>query len=233
MEGLEKIKKEVEETKKLNSAYIPILQNISPGEIQNCENIQDFSKHLVTEWLAKYNFKYWNKHSDGRDVTEDERCSRAKEIATDLCSQSRWLTHGRSIKIDDLEKLKVQITDYSNNAELNEAIIRYYTLLRMSFETSMIYKIFETTDSQIYRFVATVQSVPPNQKSLIIDVPCLKCKHKLKVQFNLERNVRLEEGTIPYPISTDSIDCPKCSEKINLLSIRQQIESQTGKKVVA
>jgi len=232
LEGLEKIKNEVEGTKKLNPAYIPILQNISPGEIQNCENIQDFSKHLVTEWLAKYKFKYWDKHSDGRGVTEGERCSRAKEIATELCSQSRWLTHGRSIKIDDLEKLRVKITDYGKDAELNEAITRYYILLRMSFERSMTYKIFETADSQIYRFFAPMQPAPQDQKSLMIDGSCPKCKRKIKVQANLEKNVPLEEGATAYPISTDSVNCPECDEKINLLPLRQNIESQTGKKVV-
>ena len=94
LEGFEKIKNIAETNKRLNPAYIPMLQNISPGEIQNCENIQCFSKHLVTEWLAKYKFKYWNAHSDGRDVTEKERRDRAEEIADDLCSQSKWLTHG-------------------------------------------------------------------------------------------------------------------------------------------
>jgi ClpP class serine protease len=49
LEGLEKIKKEVLDTGKLNPAYIPILQNISPGEIQHCENAQAFSRTLVRE----------------------------------------------------------------------------------------------------------------------------------------------------------------------------------------
>ena len=187
---------------------------------------------MVTEWLARYKFKYWDKHSDGRDVTEEERCSRAKEIATDLCSQSRWLTHGRSIKIDDLEKLKVKITDYSKNAKLNEVITRYYTLLRMSFESSTIYKIFETADSQIYRFMAPVQPALQNQGNLSFAISCPKCKHNLKVQANLKKNMPLEAGAIAYPVLTDSVDCPKCRKKINLLPLRQQIESQFGTKVV-
>lgn len=202
------------------------------GEIQNCENIQNFSKHLVTEWLAKYKFKYWNRHSDGRDVTAEERYSRAQEIATQLCSQSRWLTHRRSIKIDDLEDLRVQITDYGTDRSLNDAITRYYTLLRMSFERSAIYKIFETPKSQIYRFVAAVQPTARTQESLIIDGSCPKCKHKLKVQANLEENVPLAENAIAYPIHTDLIDCPKCGERINLASFRQNIESQTGRRLV-
>ncbi len=101
----------------------------------------------------------------------------------------------------------------------------------MSFESSAIYKIFETADSQIYRSVAPVRPAPQNQKSLIIDGSCTKCKHKLKVQINLEKNMPLE-GAIAYPVSTNSIDCPECGEKTNLLPFRQQIESQTGKKVV-
>ncbi len=80
--------------------------------------------------------------------------------------------------------------------------------------------------------MVAVQFVPQNAKSLIIDGSCPKCKHKLKVQVNLEKNVALEEGAIAYPVSTDSTDCPKCSEKINPVSFRQQIELQFGKKVV-
>ena len=40
LEGFDKIKKEVIKEGKLNPAYIPILQNISPGEIQHCKNAQ-------------------------------------------------------------------------------------------------------------------------------------------------------------------------------------------------
>lgn len=232
LEGFEKIKKIAEENKRLNPAYIPMLQNISPGEIQNCENIQCFSKHLVTEWLAKYKFKYWSTHSDGRNVTEGERRERAKSIADDLCSQSKWLTHGRSIKINDCEDLQIKITDYGRNAELDDAITRYYTLLRMSFENSAIYKIFETADSQIYRFFTPIPSPANTQKRLVVEVSCLNCKHNLKVQLNLTKNMPLEADAIAYPVLTDSIDCPKCGTKINLASLRQQIESQTGRSVV-
>lgn len=51
----------VEETGQLNRAYVPILQDISPGEIQSCENAQKFSSTLVTKWLAQYKFKQWVK----------------------------------------------------------------------------------------------------------------------------------------------------------------------------
>ena len=51
LEGLDKIKTEVAARGTLNRAYIPILQNISPGEIQDCENA------LVQPGLNKPNFR--------------------------------------------------------------------------------------------------------------------------------------------------------------------------------
>lgn len=55
LEGLEKIKDEVEknENKKLNLAYVPILQNISPGEIQACENALNFAKKTRNRMAIK------------------------------------------------------------------------------------------------------------------------------------------------------------------------------------
>jgi predicted RNA-binding Zn-ribbon protein involved in translation (DUF1610 family) len=235
LEGLEKIKKEVIKEGKLNPAYIPILQNISPGEIQHCENAQNFSKKIVTDWLSEYKFKYWDQHSStGKPVTDKEKRKRANEIAAILCRQSKWLTHGRSIKIDDFKKLRLKITDFSIQNELNEVILRYYTLLRMSFETN-IYKIFETVESQIYRFAVAPGQRPPNGKPneiAEINFECPKCKEKFLIQANLEENIPLKKDHIPYPIDNDVFKCPNCSTESNISNIRLQIEAQSGKKIV-
>jgi ClpP class serine protease/predicted RNA-binding Zn-ribbon protein involved in translation (DUF1610 family) len=235
LEGLEKIKKEVIKEGKLNPAYIPILQNISPGEIQHCENAQNFSKKLVTDWLSKYKFKYWDKHnSTSKPVTDKEKKKRANEIAATLGRQSKWLTHGRSIKIADFEAMRLKITDYSAQKELNEAILRYYTLLRMSFETN-IYKIFETVESQIYRFAIAPGQRPPEgkpKKVAEINFECPKCKEKFLIQANLENNIPLRKDLIPYPIDNDVLKCPNCGAESNINNIRLQIEAQSGKKIV-
>src|SRR5207248_7759117 len=97
LEGLKQIKDEVASSGKLNPAYIPILQNISPGEIQHAQNAQAFSQRLVTDWLKNYKFKSWTtRKSTGAAVTTADREQRAKEIASKLSDQSRWLTHARS-----------------------------------------------------------------------------------------------------------------------------------------
>src|ERR1035437_7036486 len=136
LESLAKIKKEVEETGELNRAYLPILQGISPGELEHARNALAFSTSLATKWLAQYKFSKWATHSDGRPVTAEEREIRANELASELCNHARWLSHGRSIRIDDLAELRIKVTDYSKNSELSDAITRYYALLQMSFATN-------------------------------------------------------------------------------------------------
>lgn len=82
LEGMEKIKDEVTKTGVLNRAYVPILQGISPGELQSAENALNFAKVLVTQWLANYKFRTWHVHSSNQmPVTEDDKQQRAEAIA--------------------------------------------------------------------------------------------------------------------------------------------------------
>ncbi|HEX9902819.1 MAG TPA: ATP-dependent Clp protease proteolytic subunit [Acidobacteriota bacterium] len=237
LEGLKKIKEEIDKKGQLNRAYIPILQNISPGEIQNCENAMKFSETLVTEWLSKYKFKFWVTHSStGKSVTKEEKLKRAEEIAEILCNHGRWLTHGRSISIDDLRQndIRLKITDYSENSELCDAIRRYYTLLKMSFDTTNIFKIYETPKSQIYRFVTPKTQVAPGPiqaNVAIIEFECPNCKTKTKIQANLKDGIPIESNAKPFP--TDNIFiCPACNARNDISTIRSQIESQSKRKIL-
>lgn len=234
LEGLEKIKQEIERQGQLNRAYVPILQNISPGEIQTCENALSFAKTLVTEWLSKYKFKFWETHlSTGEPVTDDHKKKRAQEIAETLCDHGRWLAHGRSITINDLREMRLKVTDFSEDAKLCDAIRRYYTLLKMSFDTTNIFKIYETPNSQIYRF-ATPQVGPAPQQMphmALIEFGCPNCKTKTKIQANLKEGVPIQKGAIPFPKDNVFI-CPACNGRNDLSTLRGQIESQSKKKIV-
>ncbi len=235
IEGMKKIKEEVEGTGRLNKAYVPILQGISPGELQSAQNALNFAKELVTQWLAKFKFRNWNTHrSTGKPVTEEERTKRAKEIADELCKHGHWLTHGRSIKMEDLEAMRLQITDYSENEKLADAIQRYHTLLQMTFSTG-IYKVFETPTSQIYRALQQIQQGPlplKNNDVAMVEITCKKCGKKTRVQANLEKAFPLQEGCVAFP-ADNKLYCQQCHEAIDLNEIRRQIEQQTKKKVIA
>jgi hypothetical protein len=233
LEGLKKIKEEIENQGHLNRAYIPILQNISPGEIQNCENALSFAKTLVTEWLSKYKFKFWKTHSStGKPVTEEEKRKRAQEIAEILCDHGRWLTHGRSITINDLREMRLRVTDYSESPKLSDAISRYYTLLKMSFDTTNIFKIYETPNSQIYRFVTPQVIQGPQQAEMaIVEFECPNCKTRTKIQANLGVGIPIEKNAILFPKDNIFI-CPACKARNDVSTIRRQIESQSKRTIV-
>lgn len=235
LKGLERIKEEVDKAGSLNRAYIPILQNISPGEIQHAENALSFAKQLVTRWLADYKFKNWHqRETRGTPVTAADREARAREIAEELCNHSRWLSHGRSIKITDLLAMQLRITDYSTNPALFDPIRRYHTLLQMTFETN-VYKVFETPSSQIYRFLVPQGPGAPQPIAIgdkaIAELECGKCHNKFKLQLNFAPGLALEAGCIPYP-TNDIFRCPNCGLEHNLADMRRQVEMQTKKQVI-
>lgn len=236
IEGLEKIKREVEESGQLNRAYVPILQGISPGEMQAAENALNFAKILVADWLATHKFRNWNFHSDGiTPVTEIEKRSRAEDIAGVLCDHRRWLTHGRSLRAEDLEGMGLRITRYDQNQELNDAITRYYTLLQMTFQSNA-YKIFETQTSQIYRFIAQqvpapAEGSPPSADLAVIEAQCGKCASRVRIQANLGAPKPLQEGCLPFP-SGNRLQCPSCGAEMDLTDARRQLEAQARRPIV-
>jgi hypothetical protein len=234
LEGMEKIKEEVAATGVLNKAYIPMLQGISPGELQSAENALNFAKVLVTRWLARYKFSNWTHHSStGDPVTDDEREARAQEIASELCDHRRWLVHGRSIKIDDLTKLRLVVTDLAVFGDLFDAVQRYHTLLQMTFATN-IYKLFETPASQVMRFLGPPAPAPeqPVGNVAMIEVRCQKCGNASTLQANLGQASPLQPGRMPFP-ADNRFRCPGCGAETDLADLRRQIEAQSRKPVVA
>jgi hypothetical protein len=233
IQGLDDIKEEAK-TKGLNPAHIPILQNISPGEIRHAENAMEFARELVREWLVKYKFKNWtHRRRDGSEVTDADRRARAKNIADELSKHKRWLTHGRSIKIDDLRAMEVMITDYSENAELADAIRRYRVLVEMTFSEMQAYKLFETPTSFIMRVprqLAPQKVQPQVADAADIELECANCKNKVKFVLGFGRPAPKKTGYLPFPKGNIYV-CPKCSNKIDIGTIRKQLEAQTGKQV--
>jgi DNA-directed RNA polymerase subunit RPC12/RpoP len=238
LEWLKKIRKEVEENKKLDMALIPILQNISPGELESYQNALDFGKGLLREWLPKYKFKFWETHSStGKMVTEEEKVERAQKIADDLCNHSRWKTHGKPIKMNDLRELRLKIEDYSLNPKLQEAIERYYTLLLFYFERTPAYKLYETTSSQIMKFNTPRVQGPPVQMAkeeidaAVADIQCPKCNKKIGVQANFKQRIPLQPGLLVFP-KDNILKCPHCSNEIDLEKQRLELESDVGKPII-
>jgi len=236
LDQMEKIKQEVEATGRLNLAYVPILQGISPGELQHAQNALDFARDLVTDWLAKYKFANWaTRETTGAEVTPEKRRERAKEIAVQLADHSRWKTHGRSIKIDDLVAMKLRITDYSQQPDLRDAITRYFTLLQMTFEAN-VYKIYETPSSQIMKLEKQEMAIGPPQlaprqiQKAELAVLCKKCGTQITVHAPFTPNSPAPAGQIPFP-ADNKLNCPTCGTQHDLVQARKQLEQQVGRAI--
>ena len=63
-------------------------------------------------------------------------------------------------------------------------------------------------------------------------IKCPKCKEKLLIQANLEKNTPLRKDYIPYPVDNDGLKCPNCGAESNISNIRLKIEAQAGKKIL-
>lgn len=134
--------------------------------------------------------------------------------------------------------MRLVVCDYSQTPELADAIGRYFALLQMSFATNL-YKIYETADSQIYKFLAP--QVPPPQQLLaqqmpgaevvLFDLQCNRCKAMAKVQANLGSPKPIQPGCVAFP-GNNKLACPSCGIEHDLTDARRQLEAQARKPVV-
>ena len=129
-------KKEAQKNGRLDAFDAIMVAQISPGEINGVVNSLEFAQELVAGWLEKYKFKNWTITEHHHTiVTPKKRRKRAKSVAKKLCDHMYWRTHGRSLKIEDLnEVLKIEHVD--NDPKLADILYRIKTVIRMIFDSS-------------------------------------------------------------------------------------------------
>jgi hypothetical protein len=244
IEWVEEKQKEAQEKEKLNPFDATMVAQISPGELKGVYNSLKFAEDLVIEWLPKYKFKNWDFTESRRiPVTDKMKHDRAKEIAEELTNHGKWRTHGRSIKIGDLEEIGLKIISADYIPELADIIYRIQTVIRLLFSNTSIYKIFATENEKIAKQavpIETVQRLPgqiSNQepKAVNIEIKCPKCGKKREIYAKLKDDKRIDEeqvkkGGKPFP-AENKIKC-ECGFEIDLTGIRNEIETKTGKKIV-
>ena len=110
-------------------------------------------------------------------------------------------------------------------------------IIRMTFDNTGIYKIFETCCSQIYQSLSQTSFPATQMPNKVIpqaahaEFTCPKCGTIHNIQLNLTKNVKLQEGAIVYPKNNIFV-CPNCGAQTNIAGLRMQFESQTGMKVI-
>lgn len=123
IDGFNDIKKSIEREKKMNGAFIPLLNKMDVATIKRCQNAIAYGKKLVKEWLREYMFK-----------GQPRAAMKAAAVAKFFSSHNLHLTHGKPIKLDDLQKrglnVKNIITDFPDIADdIWEFYCRYELVL--------------------------------------------------------------------------------------------------------
>lgn len=250
--GIETIKKSIQDNKGvLNPVYLPILRNIDPGKLQSAIDASELSKRIVTESLINYKFKNWTTHEkSGKPVTREERERTASDIAKELCKHERWLSHSHPIKMDELRKMGLRITDYGDQPKLQKAIWSLWVHYHHFLSSTNTYKAYETATVDFQKIAApTMEAMRGPLAGFPIPLPggavgvqapfghaitqiiCQKCGASYKIQANFGQEQPPEADTELFP--KDSIlTCRKCGTMINLSGLKMQIEAKVRQNLV-
>jgi hypothetical protein len=132
---LDKIAELIEKSRDgtISPAEFMLIEKQDLAMLRFYEQARDLSITLLKDWLATYKFKDWTTHrttNPGSPVTEEDKTTRAREIAELLSDNKYWHSHGRLIGMKKLrEVVRLEIEDFGSNRELSEAIRRYSDVL--------------------------------------------------------------------------------------------------------
>jgi hypothetical protein len=108
-----------------------LVRKFDAAELFALEQAKEHSKKLIVRWLCDYKFKDWeHRETSGDKVDGASKRKRAEEIAELLGDAKEWNSHGRGIPLRTLQsdKVKLKITDFGADPDLNRAVREYYDL---------------------------------------------------------------------------------------------------------
>jgi len=242
---VEQKQQEAQKTGILNPFDATMVAQISPGELNGVDNALQYAHDLVVGWLPKYKFKDWSiTETTKKKVTEAAKQKRAKEIAQKLTNHSRWRSHGRSLKIEDLEDIGLKILRAEDNEEVCDVIKRIQVVLRLLFTVSNIYKVFAIDGAKIVASAAIGNQVIPNggvptsgqePNSVQLDMQCPQCGRVHSLYAKLMDDPKIDDemkeaGRTKLP-NEPTFTC-ECGFEIDVAGARNQIETQVGRKLL-
>ena len=167
--ALEDIKRRGEEKIKKHEqpdwTDIQLLKNIDLRDIGSAQSASQYSIDIVKDFLIKYKFKSWEKHSDRTPVTKHDKEERAMKIANLLCSHSEWKSHGHAINREiAMNVCRLQITHSESIEGLDRAMRRMWALFYWLFENTPMVKIFVSKQYCIIR--NAMVGIPQNSRRI-------------------------------------------------------------------
>ena len=220
---------------KLNPVDATMVAQITPGEIQLVNHSLEYAKDLVKEWLYTYKFCNWNETTTQKmPVTDQMKKERADKVADEFANHSRWRTHGRSLKISDLEQIGLKVNNLDENPKIADIVYRMQFVCKLLLETTSIYKLFFDVNGKIIKNAVAaniqndrIEKLKEKPKAVQIEIRCEKCGKlhrfykKLVDEPKIDRDMK-QQNCVELPLE-DSIQC-ECENIIDLKAIKNEIE---------
>lgn len=127
-------------------AFLPILEQYTPGLIEQCYEAQKLATELVSKWLKQYMFK------DDQGATK-----KARRIADRLADHSIFKSHARHIDVDDAIKLGLNVTPLENDHKLQDLVLSVFHATTIVLQTGAM-KIIENHNGKA--FIKTQPPIP-------------------------------------------------------------------------
>lgn len=143
IEGFNEIKEEVEKSKRLNGAYIPLLNKMDVATIKYCENSINYGKTNVKKWLRWYMLK---------NLEAEKRRRVASKIGAYFSNQGKHLTHRRPIFRKEAKAQGVVVKEIEKDKTFAGMIKEYYYRWEFLFNTpTPVTKIFQSESEFIVK----------------------------------------------------------------------------------
>jgi hypothetical protein len=134
LELFEKAQAEIKRDQSRLAAWMPILSQLGPSLLIDCAHAIDLAKNLVEQWTRDFMFE-----------GDPNGAAKARQIAEYLSDHQAFKSHARAVKIPDLQRLGVNVTDLRSNVALQVAIDELYCCLDLLLSNSAVYKMFENS----------------------------------------------------------------------------------------
>lgn len=154
MEWVDNKQKEAAKNNSINPFDATIVAQINPGEIGGVFNALKFAIDLVEKWLCEYKFADWTITEETKKLVSPKmKKEMANSIGTKLTDHTKWRSHGRSLKIEDLESLGLKIDNIENKPDVAKIVYSIKAVLMLLFLNTSVFKIFANDTNVIKKFV--------------------------------------------------------------------------------
>ncbi|MHB8278690.1 MAG: SDH family Clp fold serine proteinase [Candidatus Humimicrobiaceae bacterium] len=227
---------------KLNPFDATMVAQVSPGELKGVSDALMFAIEMVEKWLAKYKFKNWTVTESRKiPVTQKMKDEQARRIAIAFTDKTKWRTHARPIKVNDLNNdIGIKVIRVEDDPKISDLVYRIQVVSKLYFTSTSAFKIYATEDNKIFRNATqrTVSTQIPQIKEpdvIEINVDCKKCSTKYRIYAKLKNDPKIDadfisKGFIGFP-KDNKLIC-NCGAMIDLTGIRNDLESKFKKKII-